>query len=603
MRVKHCGRLSARLSNSKGARHRMKYVSTTWQQEINNPNRRISVDGTLWLKGDDGLISHNIPEAAIVANSLTITDQLNSGKFGFGSVYLKNLSVKIDYTRCYDIEAKNINLTNAQIRFNFTLYYDDGTSETLRLENFLVDSTKSSRRGDILSIHAVSCMSSLDITSEAMTDATPYAIYKRACDLAQVLPMTTQSEFSSFPNYDKKFTFDTRQIQTARDMLMWVAELTCTNAFATVDYSSNPGGVWAVKLVQTPTKYTQGGTSLNFDLETFRADNGTIIPADIRYQSEFTDTSIRVTTISTQNQGETITEHRNWNFSPDTLEGSMEIKFNPLFEDKRSDESALQEWIYNTQRYVEQLRFCPFKTKFLGNPAIEVGDFVYLEAGGDIDETNFRHYGIVTFSKWIYPDTHEIRCATDLTAERPETASAIALMKANSPNVISRAAPIAAYANDNSTYGAQPKSQLEKRLDAMSGVSDRIVNGDRKLIIVPTATPAAISGENEVLVSVYNGIFQACTKSFRVNINPGAIYIEGGGSNAPYVKAELNHLGAEYTVRDPSRGDNTFRILFENPYGSGPGVSISAVNPTTGKQASLIICEDGLYFNNRKIAE
>lgn len=471
----------------------MKDVSTEWQAEIKDPNRNVSLSGRIWIKEGAVLVGYDIPEAAVVANSLTITDQLNTGKVSFGSVYLKNLSVKIDYTKVSGLQAKNINLTNAQIRFNFTLHYPDGTSEMLRLENFLIDSTRSSRRGDILSIYGVSCMSHLDITAEAMTDATPYQIYKKACNLAKIRPMTTEEEFATFPNYNVKLTFDTKQIKSARDMLMWVADLTCTNAFATVDYSDSSGGVWAVKLVQIPTKYTQGSTAYNFDLDTFKADNGTTLPAKIRYQSEFTDTSIRVTTVSAQNQGETIAEHRDWNLAADTLEGSMEIEFNALLENVKSDETALQKWIYNTERYVEQLRFCPFKTKFLGNPAIEVGDFVYLEPGGDVDDTDFRHYGIVTYSKWTYPDTHEIRCATDLTAERPDATSTISKLNAKAikgaDDAISRDIPlIATLANGLSTIvGVPPKSQLQKKVDAMSGgVGDRIVSDDGyEFIIMP----------------------------------------------------------------------------------------------------------------------
>lgn len=589
----------------------MKEVSTRWQQEIKNPNRQISVSGILWLKEGSGLVGHQIPEEAIVENSLSIIDQLNSGKFSLGSVYLKRLDVKIDYTRCPDIDAKNINLTNAQIRFNFTLHYDDGDSETLKLENFLVDATKSSRRGSILSICALSCAMWLDLTAEAMTDATPYQIYQKACNIAAIRPLTTVEEFASFPNANIRVSFDTRQIETVRDMLMWVAYLTCTNAFSTVDYSDTAGGVWAIKLVQIPTKYTQGGTSRNFDLASFKADNGTVLPADIRYESEFTDTSVRITTVSSRCQGNTILEHRNWNFDADTLEGSLEIDFNPLLENMKSDERVLQAWIYNTERYVEQLRFCPFTTKFIGNPAIEIGDYVYLEPGGDIDETNFYHYGIVTYSKWVYPNHHEIRCTSDLTAERPSaSSSAIAVLSARNVNVeppatrdpsAARGSIMPLAATPGEPYGAQPKPQFEKRMNVLGGggASDRLVSGDSQFVLLPNPSP--VTDEKEMSLAVSGGDIIIYTKRFRINLNPSNMQIQGNDGKGYSMNLECTRSGIMYGINDENGVMRTMSISWEYNGGDREGFSIS-VNKISSYNPTVLRCDgENLYFNEKKI--
>ena len=195
----------------------------------------------------------------------------------------------------------------------------------------------------------------------------------------------------------------------------------------------------------------------------FKADNGSIIPADVRFSTDFTDTSIRNTTLLMNVKGKMFKSHRNWTFAPNTLEGTLELKSNPLLEGKTEDE--IQAIIDNIQDYTDDLRFCPFKTTFNGNPAIEVGDFVYLEPGGAIDEIKYRHYGIVTYSKWVYRGKCEIRCAADMTAERPSTTAAAS---AKSANGMMRAAPKAA----SDVFGVQPKSQLEKKIDALSGAGD-----------------------------------------------------------------------------------------------------------------------------------
>ena len=430
-------------------------VSKAFQEAIRKPQRITSVRGALHLKDVSG--QKGFDESAIVQKSLQITDQLNSGKFGFGSVYSRNMSIKLDYTKINGVEGVNINLTNATIVLWFKLTLADGTEEEILLGNFLIDSAKSSRKFNILSIYANDYLPKLGVPSVPVSNFTPYQIFTEACGLSKQGTGNEEAFVNALPNGNKTFTFDTSQIQTAWDMVMWVSQITGT--FVRAKRQDEP----CPQLVQIPTKYTKGGTSENFDLETFKADNGSIIPADVRFSTDFTDTSIRNTTLLMNVKGKMFKSHRNWTFAPDTLEGTLELKSNPLLEGKT--ESEIQAILDNIQNYTDDLRFCPFKTTFNGNPAIEVGDFVYLEPGGAVDETKYRHYGIVTYSKWVYRGKCEIRCAADMTAERPSTTAAAS---AKSANGMMRAAPKAA----SDVFGVQPKSQLEKKVDALSGAGD-----------------------------------------------------------------------------------------------------------------------------------
>ena len=429
-------------------------VSKAFQEAIRKPQRITSVRGALHLKDVSG--QKGFDESAIVQKSLQITDQLNSGKFGYGSAYSRNMSVKLDYTKINDVEGVNINLTNATIVLWFKLTLADGTEEEILLGNFLIDSAKSSRKFNILSIYANDYLPKLGVPSVPVSNFTPYQIFTEACGLSKQGTGNKEAFVNALPNGNKTFTFDTSQIQTAWDMVMWVSQITGT--FVRAKRQSEP----CPQLVQIPTKYTKGGTSENFDLETFKADNGSIIPADVRFSTDFTDTSIRNTTLLMNVKGKMFKSHRNWTFSPNTLEGTLELKSNPLLEGKTDDE--IQAILDNIQNYTDDLRFCPFKTTFNGNPAIEVGDFVYLEPGGAVDETKYRHYGIVTYSKWVYRGKCEIRCATDVTAERPKSTSS-----ASAKSGMQRAAAQAA----EDTYTQQPKSQLEKRMDGLEA-QDRV---------------------------------------------------------------------------------------------------------------------------------
>lgn len=417
-----------------------------------------SAYGTLSLRNSDGIVTYNFDENAIIQGSLVIKDQLGDGKFGFGGAYIRNMSVKIDCDKIEGLSATNINLTNAEIEIWYRLNYNRGEShEDVYMGKFYIDSRNSSRKFQILSLIGEDCLTKFDVTSVAMTNASPYEVYATACALAGVEPLTAEEDVDALPNGGLSLTFDTSQIQTARDMLMWVAKLTGT--IARVKRQSEQG----IELVQIPTKYTTFNIVGLFDLDTFKEDNGTIIGKDSTYRTEYTDTSVRILTLLTDYKGERLS--KGWHYtadnpcSPDLLEGTMEIESNPLLAGKTSSE--VETALGALQDYTQHLRMTPFKVEFTGNPAIEIGDFVYLQPGGVITD-NFRHYGIVTYHRWVFNGNSEIRCEYGGNAQRPYY-------------LTSGASDVATFATSTlaeettTPESIQPKSQFEKKLGSTDG--------------------------------------------------------------------------------------------------------------------------------------
>ena len=421
-----------------------------------------SAYGTLSLRNSDGIVTYNFDENAIIQGSLVIKDQLGDGKFGFGGAYIRNMSVKIDCDKIEGLSATNINLTNAEIEIWYRLNYNRGQSqEDVYMGKFYIDSRNSSRKFQILSLIGEDCLSKFDVTSVAMASASPYEVYATACGLAGVEPLTAEEVIGALPNGSLSLTFDTSQIQTARDMLMWVAKLTGT--IARVKRQSEQG----IELVQIPTKYTTFDIPGLFDLDTFKEDNGTIIGKDSTYRTEYTDTSVRILTLLTDYKGERLS--KGWHYtadnpcSPDLLEGTMEIESNPLLAGKTSSE--VETALGALQDYTQHLRMTPFKVEFTGNPAIEIGDFVYLQPGGVITD-NFRHYGIVTYHRWVFNGNSEIRCDYSGAAQRPYYTTSEA-------SEVSTFAATSASSEEISTVeSVQPKSQFEKRLEKTSEAGD-----------------------------------------------------------------------------------------------------------------------------------
>lgn len=414
-----------------------------------------SVYGTLSVRNSEGIVTYNFDENAIIQGSLVIKDQLGDGKFGFGGAYIRNMSVKIDCDKIEGLSATNINLTNAEIEMWYRLNYSRGEShEDVYMGKFYIDSRNSSRKFQILSLIGEDCLTKFDVTSVAMTDASPYEVYATACALAGVEPLTSKEDVDALPNGGLSLTFDTSQIQTARDMLMWVAKLTGT--IARVKRQSEQG----IELVRIPTKYTTFNIVGLFDLDAFKEDNGTIIGKDSTYRTEYTDTSVRILTLLTDYKGERLS--KGWHYTsdnpgaPDLLEGTMEIESNPLLAGKTSSE--VETALAALQDYTQHLRMTPFRVEFTGNPAIEIGDFVYLQSGGAINDS-FRHYGVVTYHRWVFRGNSEIRCEYGGNAQRPY------YLTSGASEVATFAAAATLSEETTTPESVQPKSQVEKKLE------------------------------------------------------------------------------------------------------------------------------------------
>lgn len=510
----------------------MRPVSAAFQEAVRQPVRQDRIEGFIGLWDSETVFrSWPFNETQIIQGSLSITDQLGNGKFGFGGAYTRNLSIKLDLTKFHEnFNRTLVNLTDGEIMLFYYLTLEDGTEERVFLGQYFINSEKSSRKFNVLSIMAADGMSKFDTPVKPRTNISVYDAYADACygtDGNRFYISTPATFFEEVaPNGTMMLTYDNSQIQTNRDLLMWIGELTGTFARERRDDPPDwditplfgaPNG--RPEMVQIPTKYTKAGTSGNFDLEAFKADNGSIIPADVRFSTDFSDTSIRVTTWNTNYKGKMLTSHGSWDLAPDTLGGTIELSGNPLLDSK--SESEAQTALDNIRNYGEELRFCPFKAIFNGNPAIECGDFVYLEPGGSIDETQYRHYGIVTYYKWRFHGKCEIRCASDAVATytRPKKTEASAQSAAKSKaRAASEKTPIPS---------TKAKSQLEKRVDALegkAGTTDRIVSAQGKTLRVGDSGSQYIGEDNTVEVNPYGEGFSVKAKEVNLGVDPSAIH-------------------------------------------------------------------------------
>lgn len=412
-------------------------VSEKYMEEIRKPQRITRIIGRIRAAaGTD----YTITDDNVITGSLKITDQLGSGEFSIGGVYSRYMTVKLlGFSNVTDVS----NLSNARIVLRFRLVYgvdEDGNEdyEDVPLGVFSVDGSKTKRKFDTVTITATDNMQNFDRDAEPNENITLYNAVALACERCGVALATSAEEFAGFPNGDLIVTYTTDQIQTWRDLLMWVGELTGT--FARINY----GG--ALEFVKMTAETGSDGRIIPV----------AEIPPDVRFTTDFSDTNIRVLKVIMRRGKTELSASSSLKITnPSTMVATMELNDNPLISDKTDEE--VSGYLKNLVNYLVTLLHRPFETSFNGNPALQVGDYVRLR-GGAIDISQAYATGIITYSCWRYRGKHDIKCRSFTTTIRQSDSSAIALMSIDDTVALEEAP---------AEIMRRPKSQLEKELDAI----------------------------------------------------------------------------------------------------------------------------------------
>ncbi len=414
-------------------------VSDRYKEEIKKPQRVTRIVGRILTQGG---ADYNITDDNVVTGSLKITDQLGNGQFSIGGVYSRNLTVKLlGFSNITDVS----NLSNARVILRFRLVYGKDESgreeyEDVPLGVFSIDGSKTKRKFDIVTITATDNMQNFDLDAQPMTETTLYNAVAQACQMCGVALATSSEQFSEFVNSDVIISYTIDQIQTWHDLLMWIGELTGT--FARINY----GG--ALEFVQMKAEFGSD----------HRIIHVAEIPPDVRFTTDFSDTTIRVPRVIMRREKTELSQKASLDISSTSaMVAAMELNDNPVIADKTNEE--VSGYLKNLADYLVTLLHRPFETSFNGNPALQVGDYVRLR-GGAIDISQEYATGIITYSCWRYRGKHDIKCRSFTTAVRQSDMPAMALLAADGSENTSKVP---------AEIMRRPKSQLEKELDAIRG--------------------------------------------------------------------------------------------------------------------------------------
>ena len=541
-------------------------VSDTYKELIKAPVRYTGISGAARLR--DGTIIH-LTDDNIAAGSLSITQKMNGrGDFRPGGVYSGELSCSLK-----GFAGKTSDLDGAAIRLAFILYHDSdmqaAKSETVPLGRFYVDGSSIKRRNDTVTLSAFDGMALFDVEATERS-GTLYELVCGACSAAGVSLGMTQAEFEALPNAVQTAKINTARIQTERDLLMYVGMMTAS--FARISRSN--------ELEFVP-------------LTCERNDGGVIVPVreiagNIRFNTDFSDDTTCIAKLFTRRNGAAVYSTSEISAGGSEKLAVMELNENPLLAELSDDVVAA---VLNNE--LLQMYKClnrVFDSSFTGDPALEIGDYVRLR-GGAIDTDRGYATGMITSQIWRYRGQHTIKCSM------PSSLSAV------------EESAVAAYSAETYTGSrqrTQPKSQLEKRMDAMEAAS----SGTAEKLQTSGTNTAAITNEYGGITTTENGV-----KSLNIEASPSWNYFEMKAPPGFYILANEDGYNIVQQYSDGKEKciklnkNNGIKIVSD----SGEQIRLELVNSNMGifmdkgdfeiysAGNKLYTAGGSLYFNGKKV--
>lgn len=545
-------------------------VSDTYRELIKAPVRYTGISGAARLR--DGTIIH-LTDDNIAAGSLSITQKMNGrGDFRPGGVYSGELSCSLK-----GFAGKTSDLDGAAIRLAFILYHDSdmqaAKSETVPLGRFYVDGSSIKRRNDTVTLSAFDGMALFDVEATERS-GTLYELVCGACSAAGVSLGMTQAEFEALPNAAQTAKINTARIQTERDLLMYVGMMTAS--FARISRSN--------ELEFVP-------------LTCERNDGGVIVPVreiagNIRFNTDFSDDTTCIAKLFTRRNGAAVYSTSEISAGGSEKLAVMELNENPLLAELSDDVVAA---VLNNE--LLQMYKClnrVFDSSFTGDPALEIGDYVRLR-GGAIDTDRGYATGMITSQIWRYRGQHTIKCSM------PSSLSAVGETEVQTLALDDSSSDITA-----PPVRTQPKSQLEKRMDAMEAAS----SGTAEKLQTSGTNTAAITNEYGGITTTENGV-----KSLNIEASPSWNYFEMKAPPGFYILANEDGYNIVQQYSDGKEKciklnkNNGIKIVSD----SGEQIRLELVNSNMGifmdkgdfeiysAGNKLYTAGGSLYFNGKKV--
>ena len=339
-------------------------VSDAYKVAVADSHRKSKMSG--YLTAGSTVIT--LDDSDIIKDTVYITNQCTNGnEYEYGCTYAAEcgLTIKSAVDR-YD-------LYNARLDLYWSLLTDGGWEE-IPLGVFYV--SEPNRVNDKISIKALDGMTKLDISIEDDTQGTMPQLMLWIAEKCEIELAQTEEEYAEFTNSDVQYSVQADRIETYRDLLAYICQLSA--CFAIFDRYGR------LKLVKYATDPVVELTKKQ------RFTNATFSD----YTTKFVGIKARF-----------IAEE---NYAPyevdDVGDGLiLDMGDNPIMRGLPKTKYAVLGAVFEVLKNVS---YTPFEIETLGNPALELGDYVKNVAVGKDGKT---YLSPITYYYWTYRGKHKLR--------------------------------------------------------------------------------------------------------------------------------------------------------------------------------------------------
>lgn len=342
----------------------MYQVSEAYKVAVADSHRKSKMRGILTV----GSTVINLSDDDILKDTVYITNQCTNGsEYEYGCVYSAECGITIK--SAMDRYA----LYDAELKLFWSLWTGEAWEE-IPLGVFYV--SQPNRVNDKISIKALDGMTKLDVavvedTTGTMTELLPYIAEKCNVELAQ-----TTEELSGFVNANVQYSVQADRIETYRDLLAYICQMSA--CFATFDRYGK------LKLVQYATEpCVELGRKQRFTNATFSD-----------YMTRYAGIKARF-----------IAEE---NYAPyevgDDKDGIvLDMGDNPIVRGLPETKKNILDAVYAV---LKDVSYTPFEIETLGNPALDLGDYV---KNSGVGKDGNIYLSPITYFYWTFRKKHKLR--------------------------------------------------------------------------------------------------------------------------------------------------------------------------------------------------
>jgi len=321
-------------------------VSDGFLRAVKSNTRKYYWTGTIVTKAG---VSYEFGAKEIVKGSGYITKQcFGSTEIELGTVYAAEMGI----TLLSDIDRYT--LEDALVSLVFHLVLADGSVEDVPMGIFEV--SEANRLAKCLELKAYDFMLRFDRSFNGFeTVGTPYDFIALCCKMCRVEFANNRAEIDAMPNGGETLSVYTENdIETCRDVLFYVAQVL--------------GGFFVIN--------REG----KLELKKYGTDPVMKVEQRHRFSSSFSDFITRYTAVSSTNKRTQTAEY----YALDPDNGlTMNLGVNPLLQ--FGLEETREGLCRNILADLSVIRYVPFDSDTIGNPALDLGD-VLTFSGGQADE-------------------------------------------------------------------------------------------------------------------------------------------------------------------------------------------------------------------------